>query len=241
MFQNKKIKLLAIALIAIISFNFQTNNDVLTEKEELNVLTKKERRQGWQLLFDGKSTSGWHNYLKNDIKGWKVNEGILYTEGKNGDIVTNEDYGDFELKAEWKINEKGNSGIFYFVVEDPANQRIHQSGPEFQIIDNLNYPQKLQPNQVTGSASDVLKPYFDATNPVGEWNSTHIVANKGKIQHWLNGKKILEFDMNTTEWKAAVQGSKFADFNYAKVLKGKIGLQDHGDFVAYRNLKIRKL
>lgn len=240
MFKISRITLLSIGFATLLGWGCHTSR-IPDNSHILNELSKKEQTQGWKLLFDGKSTAGWHNYLKSNISGWKVADGVLFTDGKNGDIVTDEEFSNFELIADWKITDKGNSGIFYFVVEDPVNQRIHQSGPEFQIIDNKNYPQKLEENQVTGSASDVLKPSADATRPVGEWNTTYISARNGKIQHWLNGRKILEFDINSPEWKAAVAGSKFAAFNYAQVLKGKIGLQDHGNFVAYRNVKIRRL
>lgn len=206
-----------------------------------NQLTKKEAAKGWKLLFDGKTTDGWHNYLKPDISGWQVKDGNLFTQGKNGDIVTNDEYGNFELVVDWKIELKGNSGIFYFVMEDPANKRMHESGPEFQIIDNENYPQKLTDNQVTGSASDVLKPSAHLSNPIGEWNTTRIKSKNGIIEHWLNGKKILTYDIHSPEWKEAVKNSKFAVFNYAQTTSGKIGLQDHGGFVAYKNIKIRKL
>lgn len=213
-------------------------------KEEVpqhNTLTEAEISEGWQLLFDGATTNGWHNYLKDSISGWTVVEGTLTTAGKNGDIVTDREFTDFELLVDWRITDQGNSGIFYYIVEDTLNKRMYESGPEFQIIDNHNYPQELMENQVTGSASDVLKPEMDATNPVGEWNSTRIVVKEGKAEHWLNGKKILSYDLNSEEWKKAVAESKFAELNYAKFLRGRIGLQDHGNFVAYRNIKIREL
>ena len=160
-----------------------------------NVLTKKEIRQGWVLLFDGKTTNGWHNYLKEGISGWKAVNGELVTEGKNGDIVTDTEVADFELTIDWKIREKGNSGIIYYIMEEHKNKRMYESGPEFQIIDNKNYPQKLAPNQVTGSASDVLPPSGDFTKPIGEWNVTRIVVKEGKAEHWLNGTKILSCNL----------------------------------------------
>ncbi|GAA4446531.1 DUF1080 domain-containing protein [Ravibacter arvi] len=211
------------------------------EGEKHNVLTKKEAKAGWVLLFDGKTTNGWHNYLKKGVSGWMVMNGELMTEGRSGDIVTDAEFGNFEITVDWKIKEKGNSGIFYYIVEDPANKRMYESGPEFQIIDNKNYPQKLEPNQVTGSASDVLPPSGDYTKPVGEWNSTRIIVKNGKAEHWLNGKKILSYDLESDAWKEAVKKSKFAPLNYTKTRSGRIGLQDHGNFVAYRNVKLRKL
>jgi hypothetical protein len=228
-----------IAFTLLISFaNFSFSQSAASKD---NTLTKREIAKGWKLLFDGKSTSGWHNYLQTGITGWQAKDGLLFTDGKSGDIVTDEEYEDFELTIDWKIEKGGNSGIFYFVVEEPVNARIHQSGPEFQIIDEENYPYKLTENQVTGSASDVLKPYSHPANPIGEWNSARIKSKKGKIEHWLNGKKILAYDIHSTEWKEAVKKSKFAEFNFAQVTRGKIGLQDHKHFVAYKNVKIRRL
>ena len=232
-------KTTSLALIFLIAYTCTSFAQSTTQKD--NILSKKEISRGWKLLFDGTSTTGWHNYLKTGVSGWQVKNGVLFTEGKNGDIVTDEDYRDFELTIDWKIEKQGNSGIFYFVVEDPVNARIHQSGPEFQIIDEENYPQKLNDNQVTGSASDVLKPYSLPANPIGSWNSTRIKSKDGKIEHWLNGKKVLSYDIHSAEWKEAVQNSKFAEFNFARVTNGKIGLQDHGAFVAYKNVKIRRL
>src|SRR5690606_35694392 len=113
---------------------------------------------GWELLFDGKSTNGWHAYLKDNPEEWQVQEGILYTPGKQGDIVTDREYENFDLVVEWKIEEQGNSGIFYHVVEDPNYPRMHETGPEFQIIDDQNYPQELTESQKTGANSDVKAP-----------------------------------------------------------------------------------
>ncbi len=206
-----------------------------------NLLTAREKRAGWQLLFDGKTTAGWHNYLKDTLTGWQVKDGVLFTNGKNGDIVTDRHFTDFELAAEWKIDAQGNSGIFYYVQEDKKYARMYLTGPEFQIIDDNDYPQQLNENQKTGSASDVKAPLSLAARPAGEWNLTRIVARNGHIEHWLNGRRVVEYTIGSPEWAALVRESKFAPFDYAKVLKGSIGLQDHGGFVAYKNLKIREL
>jgi hypothetical protein len=206
-----------------------------------NSLTPSEKTTGWKPLFDGVSTEGWHSYLKNTLEGWQVKEGVLFTPGKQGDIVTDQEYENFELELEWKIEDQGNSGVFYYVVENPAYQRIHETGPEFQIIDDQNYPQELADNQKTGSNSDVKAPSHSASLPPGSWNHTRIKADNGKVEHWLNEKLILEFDMNSPEWKELVAKSKFAAFDYAKVRKGHIALQDHGGPVSFRNIKIREL
>lgn len=204
-------------------------------------LAPKETAKGWTPLFDGVSTEGWHSYLKNTLEGWQVKEGVLFTPGKQGDIVSDQEYENFELELEWKIQDQGNSGVFYYVVENPAYQRMHETGPEFQIIDDQNYPQELAANQITGSNSDVKAPSHSAFHPPGSWNHTRIKADNGKVEHWLNEELILEFDMDSPEWKALVAKSKFAAFDYAKVRKGHIGLQDHGGPVSFRNIKIREL
>lgn len=206
-----------------------------------NALSEKEKEDGWELLFDGKSTRGWHAYLGSDSLGWEVKDGVLMTPGKQGDIVTDQDFENFELLVEWKIEEQGNSGIFYHVVEQPDYPRMYETGPEFQIIDDHNYPQELMENQKTGSNSDVKAASVSASNPPGNWNQTRIRVDQGKVVFWLNGQQINDYDMESAEWQAMVAGSKFAPMDYAKVRSGKIGLQDHGGPVAFRNIKIRPL
>lgn len=213
----------------------------IDKDNNINVLSDAEKAEGWKLLFDGKSTDGWHNYLKDNIEGWQANDGLLSTPGKQGDIVTDREYENFELIAEWKIEEQGNSGIFYHVVEDAAYPRMHETGPEFQIIDEANYPVELTENQKTGANSDVLAPNSLAANPPGEWNHTRIFVQQGKVEFWLNRKKITTYDMESAEWQKLVADSKFAPMHYAKVRKGRIGLQDHGGPVSFRNLKIKEL
>jgi hypothetical protein len=217
--------------------------DVSTESNEiaLNTLTEAEKAEGWELLFDGVSTQGWHSYLGDNTTGWQVEGGLLYTEGGNGDIVTDAEYEDFELLVDWKIEDQGNSGVFYHVIEDPEYPRIHHTGPEFQLIDDKNYPQELMDNQKTGAISDVKAPTVLASKAPGEWNHTRILVQKGHVAHWLNGKKIVEAEFDSPEWKDLVAKSKFAAFDYAKVRRGHIGLQDHGDAVAFRTIKIREL
>ncbi len=196
----------------------------------------------WEPLIKGNSTSGWHTYLGTSKMGWKVEDGILLTPGKQGDIVTDKLYGDFDLSLEWKINDQGNSGVFYHVVESPKNKRMHETGPEFQIIDDANYPMELTNAQKTGSLSDVLAPSLATSlKKTGEWNHTRILVRKGKVEHWLNGKKILTYKLGSTTLKEKIAASKFAELDYAKVQQGRIGLQDHGGPVYFRNIKIKEL
>jgi hypothetical protein len=211
----------------------------VTDEKALNILTETEKAEGWELLFDGVSTQGWHSYLGDDATGWQVEGGILYTEGGNGDIVTDAEFEDFELLVDWKIEEQGNSGVFYHVIETPEYPRIHHTGPEFQLIDDENYPQELLDTQKTGAISDLKAPKVFASKAPGEWNHTRILVQEGHVEHWLNRQKVVEAEMGSPEWEDLVANSKFAEFDYAKVRKGRIGLQDHGDAVAFRNIKIR--
>ncbi|MEX1213003.1 MAG: DUF1080 domain-containing protein [Balneolaceae bacterium] len=206
-----------------------------------NQLTAAERNAGWTLLFDGESTDGWRNYKSDTMEGWVAEEGVLKTSGGNGDIISEGQYSEFELSVDWRIEEQGNSGIFYFVVEKEGVSRIHETGPEFQIIDENNYPVDLQPNQVTGSLSDVYPPYELLSNPPGEWNTAKVVVEGASVEHWLNGTLILAFTMDTPEWEQAVEGSKFDAIHYAVARTGHLAFQDHGNTVEYRTIKIREL
>lgn len=203
--------------------------------------TERDQQDKWISLIGDTPGEHWHTYLKDSVAGWKLTDGVLSTSGKNGDLVTNGTFANFELEAEWKINEGGNSGIFYYVVEDPKYPRMHETGPEFQLIDDDGYHQELTPAQKTGSLSDVIAPNVAAANPPGSWNQTKIVVNNGHAEHWLNGQLILTYELGSPEWKEQVAASKFAELDYGKTRSGRIGIQDHGDSVYYRNIRIKAL
>lgn len=204
------------------------------------VLGQKNKNR-WENLLGDNPSEHWHNYLKKDVKGWEIKDGILSTPGKQGDIVTNATYDNFELEVEWKIDTGGNSGIFYYVVEDPKYRRISETGPEFQIIDNDNYPVALTESQKTGSLSDVKAPQKAAVKAIGKWNKTRILVQNGAAEHWLNGKKILSYQIGSEEWDRLVAASKFAEMDYGKTRSGQIALQDHGNKTWFRNIRIRRL
>lgn len=226
-----------LALLIMAACSSPMNKTVGSEENE-----RKDNESDWQPLIRENSTVGWHSYLGDSVTGWEVKDGVLFTVGNNGDIVTDEVFEDFELSLQWRIEEQGNSGVFYHVDEKPENARIHMTGPEFQIIDDSNYPQELTDEQKTGALSDVIAPAIVATNPVGEWNETKIIVNSSAVEHWLNGEKVLKYTLDSEELKEQIANSKFESLpNFAKAGKGRIGLQDHGDPVYYKNLKIKKL
>ncbi len=221
---------------------------------EPNVLTPWEKSEGWELLFDGTTTAGWKNYGKETIgSSWKVEDGALYLdteineEGKSvspdgGDIVTSGEYEDFELVLDWKISSCGNSGIFFSVIESPEYNVAYLTGPEIQILDNTCHPDARFETHRAGDLYDMLACKFVTVRPAGQWNQVRIYKKDGKVEQWLNGRKVVEYEMFTEEWKEMVANSKFKNWEgFGKAKIGKIALQDHGDKVWFRNIKIRRL
>ncbi|HEY0009429.1 MAG TPA: family 16 glycoside hydrolase [Tepidisphaeraceae bacterium] len=206
-----------------------------------NTLSEAEKAQGWRLLFDGQNTAQWRGYRKTEMAaGWQVVDGTLARLGGGGDIITVDQFDDFELQLEWRISEGGNSGLFYRVNEKlPVGW---QSGPEMQVLDNTRHADGKNPLTSAGSAYAVLPPAKDVTLPVGAWNRVRLVVRGNHVEHWLNNEKVVEYELNSPEWKAAVQKSKFRDVaGYGQEKIGHLVLQDHGDAVWYRNIKIRPL
>ncbi len=207
----------------------------------LNVLTEPERAAGWKLLFDGKSLQGWHTYGKKSTPtGWQAVDGALARTSGGGDIATDDDYQDFELALEWKITPGGNSGIMFHVDESLGSP--WESGPEMQVLDNEHHPDGHDPTTSAGSAYALYPPPRDRTHPVGMWNEARIKVKGHHVEQWLNGTLTCEYELESPEWKTLVAASKFASMpRYGQVASGKICLQDHGDAVAYRNIRVRKL
>ncbi|MFC4141681.1 3-keto-disaccharide hydrolase [Pedobacter mendelii] len=216
-----------------------------------NTLTKKELKKGWKLLFDGKTTKGWHTYLRDTVGSkWTVQDGAIVfdpTKPKNGggDIVTNEVYENYELNLEWKISKGGNSGIIFDIQEDPQYRATYLTGPEMQVLDNVDAADNKKENHLAGCLYDMSG---DATiskpKPVGEWNMVRLIQNKGHLTFYLNGIKTFDGQIGTEEWNKLVENSKFKDkafANFAKVAKGKIALQEHPGSSQWRNIKIRVL
>lgn len=221
-----------------------------TSAQELNTLTAKEKKAGWKLLFNGTTTEGWHTYLQKDASAaWKVQDGALALDQEakkngapGGDLVTNEEFENYELTLEWKISEGGNSGIIFGVHEDPQLKATYLSGPEMQVLDDAKHPDGKYPKHNSGDLYDLKKSEKNAVKPVGEWNKVKILKKNGKLTFWLNGVKTVETTMGGEEWNTLVANSKFKTWkDFGKYPKGHLALQDHGNEVWYRNIKIHVL
>lgn len=208
----------------------------------MNTLTAQEKAAGWTLLFDGTSLAGWRGFKATTVPdGWKAIDGALTRVGKGGDIMTVDQFDDFELRLEWKIDRGGNSGIFFHVTEDEGDQ-AYFTGPEMQVLDNTGHKDGADPLTSAGSNYALHAPSRDVTRPVGEWNEVRLVVNGPHVEHWLNGVKIVEYELWSADWEARVKASKFNTMpKYGRARTGHIALQDHGDPVAFRNIKILKL
>jgi hypothetical protein len=212
-----------------------------------NTLTDKEKKDGWKLLFDGKTTSGWRNYRSDNItERWKASNGELYldksvTEG-SGDIITDEQFQNYELVLDWKISPCGNSGVIFNVVEDEKFKNTYNSGPEMQVLDNTCHPDAKIAKHRAGDLYDLIAVSKETVKPAGEWNQVRLISKDAKMEFWLNGTKVVAFTMHTPEWDQMVAKSKFSSMpGFGKANKGHIALQDHGDAVWFRNIKIREL
>jgi len=205
---------------------------------EPNTLTAAEETAGWRLLFDGRSTNGWRNFKQDAIgAGWKVEDGALRRVDQGaGDIVTVDQFGAFELSLEYNISKGGNSGLMFHVTED--GQAPWQTGPEIQIQDNVDGhdPQK------SGWLYQLYQPTVDATKPAGEWNQLRVLMTPTRCETWMNGVKYYDFVKGSKDWDERVANSKFAKMpHFGKPVKGHLCLQDHGNPVSFRSIKIRSV
>ena len=211
-----------------------------------NALTVAEQKEGWKLLFDGKTIDQWRGFRRKTMPdNWGVVDGALTLTlvTQAPDIITIEQFGDFDFKFEWKLAPAppaGNSGVMYYVTEDGTS--TYHTGPEYQILDNATHRDGKNPLTSAGACYALYAPPSDVTRPVGQWNEGRIVVSKGKVEHWLNGQKTAGYDLNSDEWKALVLGSKFKEWpGFAVARRGHIALQQHDAPVSYRNLKIKPL
>lgn len=216
-----------------------------------NVLTDQEKTEGWQLLFDGDTIDQWHGFNGEDVsQGWIIEDGCLKAQGHGADIggsiVTSREFENFELYLEWRIGHGGNSGILYGVIEDPKYKAPYYTGPEYQLLDDIGFPDKLEEWQLAGAnyamyTADKSKKKLQMVGGP-EFNTSKLIINGTHVEYWLNGEKIVEFERWTEDWNKRKAEGKWKDFpDYGMAKKGKISLQDHGSFIWFRNIKIREL
>ncbi len=248
-------KAIAIAGAALI-FAACNNSSGETKTTDSSSVTKDATNtDGWISLFDGKTTNGWHKFGGGPVgPAWKVADGVLYldtTEKKDwqtkggGDIATDDEFENFDLKLEWKIAPKGNSGIMFYVHEDADTAKFKYpwyTGPEMQVLDNEGHADGKIEKHHAGDLYDLIASSKQAANPVGEWNKVEIKAVNGKLDLYLNGVNTVSTTMWDDNWKKLIAGSKFkAMEGFGTYKKGRICLQDHGNMVSYRNIMIKKM
>jgi len=209
-----------------------------------NTLTATEHVMGWELLFDGSSLHQWKSYGQDGVHGWGIKEGELTTLGnqeESMDLMTRATFDNFELRLEWKLPPKGNSGIMFYVQEN-ANLAPWEMGPEYQLIDESGYDPPLELWQTSGANYAMHNPAMQASLPIGEYNTSRLIVEDGYVQHWLNDRLVVKYQLWTEDWEQRKMSGKWKDYpNYGKYKSGHIVLQDHDSPVSFRNIKIRRL
>jgi hypothetical protein len=232
------------SLIIISAFAFMS----FTPEKPLSVQKKKK---GWISLFNGKGTQGWHSYGKTTAgNSWKAKDGLLYLDASNksetrdgGDLVTDQAFENFHLKLDWKISQNGNSGVIFWLQDEPAKyERAWHTGPEMQVLDNDGHPDGKIKKHRAGNLYDLVEGTEGAVKPVGEWNTAEIISNRGTLKFFLNGINTVTTQYGDDNWRQMIAGSKFKIRpDFAKNFKGHLALQDHGNDVWFRNIVIKKL
>jgi hypothetical protein len=219
---------------------------------ENNIITATEQADGWQLLFDGATKKNWHVYNHgSDGAAWKVADGALYLDPSQkkgdttvggGDLVSDEEYDNFHLKIDWKLDSAGNSGIIFNVKEDAKIPRTYHTGPEMQVLDNAAHPDAKIVKHRAGDLYDLITSSPEIVRPAGQWNEAEIISLDGVLEFFLNGTRVMSTVMWDDNWRKMIAASKFKEWKtFGTYKKGRIALQDHGDPVWYRNIRIRKL
>jgi hypothetical protein len=215
-----------------------------------NQLTDAEKKQGWKLLFDGKNGEGWHSYNQKIFGStWKIEDGTLHrtasgagSEMEGGDLSSNDQYDNFDLKLQWKISKNGNSGVMFIVHESPEYDAPYLTGPEMQILDNEGHPDGKIHKHRAGDLYDLIASASEPVHAVGQWNDAEIKLDHGTLTLYLNGVETVTTTLWDMQWNELVRGSKFSKMpGFAKYKTGHIVLQDHGNEVWFRNIKIKKL
>ena len=207
----------------------------------MNSLSDAEHAAGWRLLFDGRSLDGWRGYNMDELPGgWAAQDGMLTRVGRGGDIITREEFGNFELTVEWRVEEGGNSGVFYRAAE--GEEWIYHSAPEMQLLDDANHADGRDPRTSAGANYGLHPAPRGVVRAAGTWNQARVLVDGNHVEHWLNGTKVVDYELGSREWAERVADSKFVEWPaYGQATRGHIGLQDHGDPVWFRNVKIREI
>lgn len=226
-----------LAALPVTSLSAQAPADLTSP----NVLSAEESAQGFRLLFDGTSTRNWRGFRQATMPdGWRPVDGALTRVGASPDIITIEQYENFDFRLQWKVPPGGNSGIMYRVSEDPP--ATYHSGPEYQILDDARHPDGRSRLTSASAAWGLYAVPEGIVKPAGQWNDTRILVDGAHVEHWLNGVKVVEYELWSPEWRRLVQASKFAQWpSYGMIRRGHIALQDHDNPVQYRSIRIRVL
>ncbi len=232
----------------------EINPALLASTAVPNALSDAQIKEGWKSLFDGKTTNGWTNFNKKTIgSSWKIEDGALtlsttqkpdggWQAKDGGDIIYDQEFENFELELEWKIQACGNSGIMYLVEESENYDYPWMTGPEMQILDNTCHPDAKIERHRAGDLYDIIASRLEVSKPAGSWNKVRVLVNKGHLEHWVNGHKVVDTELFTPEWTEMLKETKWKDFaDFGTKKKGKISLQDHGDRVWFKNIRIREL
>lgn len=246
--------LMALPFFTVIFFTKCTTPQEVSMKDKMgqnNVLTSSEQKQGWRLLFNGKNTANWHVFKKqSDGSAWTIEDNALTLDpsvkdanGKRkggGDLVTDDEFENYELRLDWKIAPCGNSGIIFNAIENDQVSTPWQSGPEMQVLDNTCHPDAKIVKHKAGDLYDLIESNEITVKPAGEWNTIRLIVHNGHLEQWQNGKKVVETTMWTPAWKEMIAKSKFKSMPlFGTIKKGHLVLQDHGDKVWFRNIKIK--
>ena len=252
--KNLTIKILVgIMTMVIISCGKSANKDPealyaeLDKNPTINTLSNKEKKKGWQLLFDGKTTNGWHGYnMKVFPDCWAIEDESFTMNSKGGgedqDIITDKKYRSFAFSVDYKLTKAANSGIIFQIAEDPKYKYPYETGPEYQVIDHQGWPDPLEDWQINGANYAMYPPMAKPYKPVGEWNHLFLVVDGNNVTQILNDVVVVKYEKNSEEWKKLRNSGKWSSFpDWGKFDEGYISLQNHGTKVWYRNIKIKEL
>jgi hypothetical protein len=243
-------RLLILVLVAAACTPSKKENQEQTDTSMAASLTDAQKSEGWKLLFDGQTMDGWKIFKDRKNNTWEVKDGALHCKPINeqvkgdgderSDLMTVSEFENFEFAFDWKISPKGNSGVMFRVTEE--FEQPYYSGPEYQVIDDAGYSPAPTDKQLTGANYDMHVAASKSVKPVGEWNTSKIIVKGNHVEHWLNGQKIVEYELSSDDWKTRKAGSKWKDATgYGMAAKGHLDLQDHGCEVWYKNLMIKTL